>query len=196
MNTFVSGLYKEFVYGYSIPVMLLWGVLLTAFWLACAVLITRAKRGRGVWIWINRLMLFFTVVFILWYTVFNRSSGKHQISPIPFYSFKVAQKSPGRYRSVVANFLLFVPFGLSMPYVLKQPLIPGSGVARHPIRNTIITAALFSAAIELTQLIFRLGMYETDDIIFNTAGAAFGTLAFAVYERLSRKKRHKPTESE
>ena len=64
--------------------------------------------------------------------------------------------------------LLFTPFGLTLPFCLK----------RHPVRTTILAAAGFSMMIELVQFVFGLGLCETDDVIFNTLGAAFGTLAF------------------
>ena len=173
------------MYRHSIAEMLLWGVLLTAFWLACAIYFARPKCDQTVWAWVNRLLFVSCVVFILWYTIFDRSPGKHEICLIPFDSFAVARKNPFRYRTVVANVLLFVPFGLSMPFVLRHPLIPGSSGARHPVRITLITAAVLSVVIETSQMVFRLGYCETDDVIFNTAGAALGALAYVGYVRLT-----------
>ena len=44
----------------------------------------------------------------------------------------------------------------------------------------------FSMKIELVQFVFGLGLCETDDVIFNTLGAAFGTLAFVCSRRLKK----------
>lgn len=115
------------------------------------------------------LFLFCAVVaFILWRTVGNRAGGKQEICLIPFYSFVAARSSTERYRSLVANILLFIPFGLTLPFCIR----------RYPVRRTILAAFGFSVLIELSQYVFALGLCETDDVIFNTLGAAFGTLAF------------------
>lgn len=99
----------------------------------------------------------------------NRTAGKREFCLIPFYSFVAARSSLERYRSLVANILLFIPFGLTLPFGLK----------RDPIRTTFLAAAGLSVMIELIQFAFGLGLCEVDDVIFNTLGAAFGTLAFA-----------------
>ena len=187
MNSYLNRLYTEFMFRHSIAEMLLWGFVLTAFWLACALWIAESKRGQTLWAWINRLLFVSCVVYILWYTVLNRSGGIREICLIPFYTFVFAREDPSRYRSAVANVLLFVPFGLSLPFVLWRPLIPGRSGARHPVRTTLIAAAVFSAMIEAAQMVFQLGYSETDDVIFNTAGAALGALAYAGYARLSDK---------
>ena len=53
-----------------------------------------------------------------------------------------------------------------------------------PIKYTIIIACLFSIGIELSQYIFSLGLCETDDVIFNTLGAAGGTCAFKAVQKI------------
>ena len=72
--------------------------------------------------------------------------------------------------------LLFTPFGLTLPFCLK----------RHPVCTTILAAAGFSMMIELVQFVFGLGLCETEDVIFNTLGAAFGTLAFVIQQQMTK----------
>ncbi len=72
--------------------------------------------------------------------------------------------------------LVFTPVGLTLPFCLK----------RHPVRITILAAAGFSMMIELVQFVFGLGLYETDDVIFNTLGVAFGTLAFVIQHQVTK----------
>ena len=123
----------------------------------------------GLWKWVNLFLFCVVVAFILWRTVGNRTVGKREFCLIPFYSFVAARSSPERHRSLVANILLFIPFGLTLPFGLK----------RDQIRTTVLAAAGFSVMIELIQFVFGLGLCEVDDVIFNSLGAAFGTLAFA-----------------
>lgn len=165
-------IYYEFFYYHSIPEMLLWGVLLLFFWTALALLFHR-KGWSKAWIWINRILLTVVVLFILYWTVGKRDVGsKQELSLIPFYSFIAARIQPEMYREVVANILLFIPVGLSMPFSLPRRF------SRHPIRSTILFSAILSLLIELLQYLFSLGLCETDDVIANTAGAAFGTICY------------------
>ena len=162
----MSSLYIEFFYKHSLAEMFCWGVGLVLLWLVLSVLFRRRPER---WKWVNLFLFCAVVAFILWKTVGNRTVGKREICLIPFYSFVAARSSPERYRSLVANILLFIPFGLTLPFGLK----------RDPVRTTVLAAAGFSVMIELIQLAFGLGLCEVDDVIFNTLGAAFGTLAFA-----------------
>ena len=75
--------------------------------------------------------------------------------------------------------LLFTTFGLTLPFCLK----------RHPVCTTILAAAGFSMMIELVQFVLGLGLCETDDVILNTLGGAFGTLAFVIQQQLTKYRR-------
>ncbi|MBR5109331.1 MAG: VanZ family protein [Clostridia bacterium] len=193
MKSIINRLHDEILYRHSIAEILLWGVLLTAFWFACAVMFTKTKSRQEAWVWINRLLLAVFVIAALYITVFMRSAGSHDISLLPFDSFTAAHRSLSRSRCVAANFLMFIPFGLTMPFVLQRPLILGNGV-RHPATTAVAAAAGLSVAIELTQYIFQLGYCEVDDVIFNTLGTAFGTLSFtaAVRFRAGAKRNAAP----
>lgn len=165
-------LYYEFFYYHSIPEMLLWGLLLVILWTVLAVYCTR--RHPRLWMNMNRAVLVVTVIFILYWTVWKREAGaKQELSLIPLHSFIEAKNQPELYREVVANILLFTPLGLSAPFVVNTYL-------HQPVLVTIISAVVLSAAIEMIQYIFSLGLCETDDVVFNTCGAAIGCLAFTI----------------
>lgn len=77
----------------------------------------------------------------------------------------------------VYNFLLGVPFGIGLPFVV-------SGMT---LGRALIAAAVFGLAIESFQLVFNLmGLalppwtIDVNDVILNAAGAAFGTITFAM----------------
>ena len=176
----MSRIYLEFFYRHSIPEMLLWGVMLTAFWTVLSLISTRYLRLTNAWIWINRVVLITAILFILYWTVGRRAGSKQEISLIPFYSFLAAQKQPERYRSIVANILLFIPFGLSMPLVVDSSRL------HRPVLVTIISAAALSTIIEALQFFFSLGLCEIDDVIFNTCGAAVGSLAFVIARSIEK----------
>ena len=164
-------LYIEFFYLHPVWEMLLWGAEIVFLWTGLSLVF---RRCTETWKWINFFLLIMVVIFILWRTLGNRSGGDREICLIPFFSFVAARTTPERYRSLVANILLLIPFGMALPFVLK----------RHPVRTTVFAAAGFSMIIELIQFIYGLGLCEIDDVIFNTFGTAFGTLAFVCSRRL------------
>ena len=158
--------------------MIIWGILLTAFWSSVSIPL---HNHRKVWISINLIVWVVTTLFIIKWTLL-RSSHKQQLSLIPFYSFVAARRSPELYRSVVANFLLFIPFGMSLPFIINTVRQRKKVI---PVKLTIALAFVFSITIEVCQYVFSIGLCETDDVIFNTLGAALGTCAFFVAERVA-----------
>ena len=65
---------------------------------------------------------------------------------------------------------MFVPIGLLL--------------AIEKIKFPILWSSCFSLLVEGSQLFFRKGMFETDDIISNTAGAVFGLLLYKLIMNL------------
>jgi glycopeptide antibiotics resistance protein len=77
--------------------------------------------------------------------------------------------------NLLGNIILFMPFGF-----LADAL---SGTPANKFR--VITAAFFfSLCIEVLQLVFRIGVYDADDILLNTLGAYVG---LCVYRFLVKK---------
>ena len=119
---------------------------------------------------INLTMFISITIAILLYTIINRSTHFGRATRlIPFASF--VQASYGAYQSMWLNAFFFLPFGLSLPFLLPEKL-------KHKVLVTIIAAALFSICIETAQYYFQLGLCETDDVIMNTLGAALGTISY------------------
>ena len=100
------------------------------------------------------------------------------MSLIPFSFLSATTNRPERYRSAVANVLLFIPFGLTLPFVYHH----------RPILTTILSALTFSMLIELTQYIFALGLCETDDVIMNTLGTVIGTIPYLLVSRIKKPR--------
>ena len=91
----------------------------------------------------------FCCIVVIIATLFNRSSTHYNIELRPFYTFVMAQEQVEYYRTFFMNALLFVPLGLSMPYVLsKKP-------RKWPVFVTIAFAAVLSAVIEFLQYYYH-----------------------------------------
>lgn len=69
------------------------------------------------------------------------------------------------------NFLLFMPFGFLFP-------------EHKSWKHIAVTAAGFSAFIELSQYAFILGECELDDVFANTIGALIGYLLFVTFRKI------------
>ena len=79
---------------------------------------------------------------------------------------------------VYRNVIGFLPFGFILPVILDK------------MRSgwLIILAGFgLSVTVEVIQLITKVGCFDVDDMILNTAGAALGYLLFFICDHLRRK---------
>ena len=171
------GAYKDLVF---------WlGLLATVSLLVLAVGMTRSGRpvgGRAV----CRVGLMFSVALLLGLTLMPTAVAGNG------YSMSIVNLMPGRgiylqltnvstivgAYNIIGNIGLFVLPGLLAPVALGW-----SG------RRTVLTGFMLSLAIELAQFAFQLGRSsDVDDVLLNTAGAAFGFAILAVLRRLAPSK--------
>ena len=66
-------------------------------------------------------------------------------------------------------------------------LLPVTFVKLRRMRMTLLSAAIFSASIEIIQLVFCLGYFEFDDIFNNTLGALIGYGLWTLVSKYRRK---------
>lgn len=130
---------------------------------------------------INKITLVFTAVAVFMITLVFRSYEVSGISLAPFSVFVLAQEYPDVYIQMILNIVLFVPLGLSAPYILHNR-------AKHPITITVVFAVVLSLIIEILQYIFVCGYSEVDDIILNTLGAVIGTVSYVVFMLFTKNK--------
>lgn len=124
----------------------------------------------GVWLWRKdwRTGLLIGYLFlILAETVLIRSPGEVRYELIPFWSWaEVFKKWPltrmGKMnlQQILLNIIMFIPIGAIL--------------ARNVGWKAIPLSTCTSLLIETAQLISRRGLFEFDDVIHNTAGAALG----------------------
>ena len=96
-------------------------------------------------------------------TVLIRRAGQmFRFELLPFWSYRdyFNGTDPTLMKQILANVIMFIPVGLLLGRLYKWKAIP--------------IATGFSLIIELIQLITRRGLFEFDDIIHNTLGAALG----------------------
>ena len=117
---------------------------------------------------------------ILYITVFRNNPGKQELILQPFQSFVEAKEQKEMYRELLMNVLLFVPFGLSVPFALTPGKAGERRVKVWCFIVTIVVAVVLSVAIEAVQYRFALGRCETDDVLANTLGALLGACAYLI----------------
>ena len=84
--------------------------------------------------------------------------------------------------NLAGNVLGFVPFGFFIPVVSRRGRI---------WRNAVLMGFGFSLCMELTQLIFKIGSFDVDDILLNTTGSILGYLAYWKVQKIRvRRKIH------
>lgn len=108
------------------------------------------------------------VGFILLVTLFTREIGSGgKLTWTPLWSWKMVL----RYHSfqllwqILLNILLFVPLGILLTINRGRSA-----------KITVVAGFGLSFYIELCQLVFRLGLFEWDDILHNGTGCALGVL--------------------
>ncbi|MFJ5715983.1 VanZ family protein [Neobacillus sp. NPDC093127] len=69
--------------------------------------------------------------------------------------------------NLVGNIIGFAPFGFIVPLLSKRFL---------SLKNVTIATACLSLLFELTQLVFKFGSFDVDDLILNTLGGMLGYL--------------------
>lgn len=76
--------------------------------------------------------------------------------------------NPYLLKQIIHNILLYIPLGYLLPFTFCK-LKPWQAI---PI------AVICSALTETTQLVFRIGLFEFDDMLHNTLGCVIGLLMY------------------
>ena len=105
---------------------------------------------------------------IFWYTVLSRNITLLEPKFELFWSYKVWFAGDWNVGiQILGNIVLFLPFGFLMSELCIK-------------RRVLLFAVLFSCTIEIIQLISYRGLFEFDDILNNTIGAALGIIVFSL----------------
>ena len=128
---------------------------------------------------ISWLIFILYLIAILYYTIFAESMGRANTDPTddPRFNlilfneinrFIVYREQLGMKAfmlNVVGNCVAFIPGGFLLPVISRR--------CRSFISCTLV-GFVISFFIECTQLIFRVGSFDVDDLMLNTLGVAIG----------------------
>lgn len=160
-------------YVYCMP---LWQIVFTIALLVVMWSFGGQHLDSRVWrVW-NGFVLAVGIGVVLRATLLFREPTEQRVAMTPFASLAEALVTPNteQFRTWLMNVFLFVPLGLSLPFILPDK-IP------HKVILTVTLAALFSLTIEYLQYRYALGYCEADDIIMNTLGTLLGSISYMLY---------------
>lgn len=81
--------------------------------------------------------------------------------------------------NLFGNVIAFVPFGFLLPCTSKK---------LNYLWKIIVITLLFSLFIEVMQIVFRVGVFDIDDMILNTVGGLIGYLIKHYIEKTSFRR--------
>ena len=117
---------------------------------------------------------------VLSLTVLGREpfEGRHFQTDF-LWSYKYGYKQGSRFVfQMIENVVMYMPFGFLFPFLLKEKL---SGWKLFVI--TIIAGLAISFTTEFMQSLFRIGLFEFDDLFHNGLGIVIGFLVQLVFVR-------------
>lgn len=136
----------------------------------------RKKIGR-----FSTLLLVFYLCVIIYFVLFSDSLGRntgyhhYQYNLTPFQEiqrfiiYRDAVSVPLFILNLLGNLMILAPLGFLLPVIRMKKTGPG---------RILINACLISLSIELLQLVSKVGVFDVDDLILNTAGSLIGYLVF------------------
>lgn len=141
------------------------------------------KKAEKYWRYINMALCISSCFLIIKMTLLGRTVGERTLILMPFYTFTTMSYNNEALRTLLMNVILFLPLGLTLPYVKKEK-------KSHKWIHCILLGCVLSIGVELLQYCFALGQAEMDDVICNTLGCALGVTADMMAEMASLVKKN------
>lgn len=150
------------------------------------------ERKRKTTLFVGKI-LFFIYLLVLIYLLFfserygrTQGTGEYRYNLVPFAEIKRYIIYSDKFTSelflinIVGNMLAFVPFGFFVPLVNSE---------HKNVLRVGLLSMVFSAIVEVVQLVSKVGSFDVDDIILNTLGGLVGALIYYIIDGISRYKR-------
>lgn len=83
--------------------------------------------------------------------------------------------------NVVMNVAAFAPFGFFLPIISPK---------NKKFLNIFILSLELTLVIETLQLLFKVGIFDVDDIVMNTLGGILGYGVYHICREIERKRKH------
>ena len=99
-----------------------------------------------------------------------------------FYKYRKSLGMEAFLLNIVGNVVGFMPCGFFLPIISRRS---------KKFYNTFLFSFWLSLCLEITQLVFRVGSFDVDDLFLNTLGGMLGFFTHRVVQkvRIRRRKR-------
>ncbi|SHK27440.1 Glycopeptide antibiotics resistance protein [Anaerocolumna jejuensis DSM 15929] len=141
---------------------------------------------------VSRLLFALYLILLAYFLFFSEHYGRTIISGEYRYNltpFKEVKRFI-EYRNIIGpegfivnifgNIFAFAPFGFVLPIISPD---------NRKLLNITLLSLEFSLTIELLQLIFKVGIFDVDDLMMNTLGGFLGGVCFILARKLLRSIR-------
>ena len=130
------------------------------------------------------LYIFFLLYFLIFSEIYGRSGVMedyhYNLTPFQeierFWEYR-EQLGVWSYINLFGNVLIFLPFGFFEPLASKT----------RSFWATLVDGCLLSLLVEIFQLVAKVGRFDVDDLLLNTAGVAIGYICFLIWNAIRRK---------
>lgn len=166
---------RIWVFGFGVSIELI----IFIFWLMCR---KEEKPGKFRMACLCFMVLYLVFAFLI--TTLSRKpleTRKYELIPLRSL-YLIFRGRRSKLRDVFYNYCLLMPLGLLVPPVLDY---------KCGWKDILLLSGMYTLAVESTQLIFKLGFFEIDDLLHNCLGALIGyghvCLFLKVKERALKK---------
>lgn len=97
-----------------------------------------------------------------------------------FYNYRHQLGIKAFVLNIVGNVVGFMPCGFFLPIVSRRG---------RKWYNAVLLCFGLSLCIEVTQLVFKVGSFDVDDLFLNTLGGAMGYIIYRIVQRLRIRRR-------
>lgn len=157
-----------------------WVFVFGVLFLVLFLLLYKKRHAKSRW---GLVILSLNCAFIFVMTLFGRAIGetyRYALMPFESYLMVVSEGNMEILLQILVNVAMYIPIGFLLPCCFEL-------FERY--RYIILVATMSSTGIELVQGIFRIGLFEVDDIINNTIGATVGVAIYSLFHKWMRKNR-------
>lgn len=144
------------------------------------------KRTRKVILGLGKLLFVAYIIFLIYFLLFSDWYGRSDMAEYHynlvlfqeirrFWDYRDTVGMFASMSNLLGNVLIFVPFGFFFPM----------GSRKKSFFRTAKLSFGISLAIELFQLISKVGCFDVDDLLLNTLGGIVGYICYMICIRIS-----------
>ena len=148
--------------------------------------------GNPKMLWMVKIIIFGTYIYanLIETLLFREVHFVRTAKPVPLWSYREALHLIGGFGitdhpllyQIILNIILYIPMGYLLPFVWKKLQSPTW--VSWPV---VCIGMLCSVLTECTQFVFRIGLFELDDIMNNTLGCFIGYMLYSFIQKYRRE---------